>query len=249
MSMVRSRRRQARSRRLFVPIWRMPRWKYPTPWRTGSQKDYGPGRRRRNPDAGPPDCRRGPGINEDVIVNVTLLGGGFGRKSKPDYVAEVARRARSVPRSDAGPARTTSARYYHAARCAAPRTALDQDGRANAWLHRTGDWRHSAGYRLRQRRAGQGADMPYDIPNVRCENGAVTKTMSALAGIAPSTTSRMPSRSARLSTSPPPRRAGPGRLCARLLGPPRLDLKALGVVVDYRITCVDQLLPKSPIST
>ena len=30
-------------------------------------------------------CRRG-----DVTVNVTLLGGGFGRKSKPDYVAEAA---------------------------------------------------------------------------------------------------------------------------------------------------------------
>ena len=27
---------------------------------------------------------------EDVICNVTLLGGGFGRKSKPDYVAEAA---------------------------------------------------------------------------------------------------------------------------------------------------------------
>ena len=28
--------------------------------------------------------------NEDVTCNVTLLGGGFGRKSKPDYVAEAA---------------------------------------------------------------------------------------------------------------------------------------------------------------
>jgi isoquinoline 1-oxidoreductase beta subunit len=27
---------------------------------------------------------------EDVICHVTLLGGGFGRKSKPDYVAEAA---------------------------------------------------------------------------------------------------------------------------------------------------------------
>ena len=37
------------------------------------------------------------GINQsDVTVNVTLLGGGFGRKSKPDYVAEAAYLARAV---------------------------------------------------------------------------------------------------------------------------------------------------------
>ena len=37
------------------------------------------------------------GINEtDVTVNVTLFGGGFGRKSKPDYVAEAALLSRMV---------------------------------------------------------------------------------------------------------------------------------------------------------
>src|SRR6266851_4994469 len=33
---------------------------------------------------------------EDVTVNVTLLGGGFGRKSKPDYVAEAALLSRRI---------------------------------------------------------------------------------------------------------------------------------------------------------
>mgnify|MGYP003693669873 CR=1 FL=1 len=33
---------------------------------------------------------------EDVICHVTLLGGGFGRKSKPDYVAEAAVLAKNL---------------------------------------------------------------------------------------------------------------------------------------------------------
>jgi len=35
---------------------------------------------------------------EDVICHVTLLGGGFGRKSKPDYVAEAAVLSKRVGR-------------------------------------------------------------------------------------------------------------------------------------------------------
>jgi isoquinoline 1-oxidoreductase beta subunit len=58
------------------------------------------------------------GINEaDVTVNVTLLGGGFGRKSKPDYVAEAAVLSRMV----GAPVKVTWTReddikhdYYHA---------------------------------------------------------------------------------------------------------------------------------------
>jgi isoquinoline 1-oxidoreductase beta subunit len=58
------------------------------------------------------------GINEtDVTVNVTLLGGGFGRKSKPDYVAEAAVLSRMV----GTPVKVTWTReddiqhdYYHA---------------------------------------------------------------------------------------------------------------------------------------
>ncbi len=33
---------------------------------------------------------------EDVTCHVTLLGGGFGRKSKPDYVAEAALLSKQV---------------------------------------------------------------------------------------------------------------------------------------------------------
>jgi len=69
--------------------------------------------------------------------------------------------------------------YYHAICAQHLEAALDQDGRANAWLHRTvspaieatfqPDIVYGSGDEL-----GQGVvDMPYDIPNVRCENGAV----------------------------------------------------------------------------
>ena len=122
------------------------------------------------------------GINEtDVTVNVTLLGGGFGRKSKPDYVAEAAVLSRMV----GAPVKVTWTReddiqhdYYHAICAQHLEAALDHDGRANAWLHRTvfpaieatfqPEIVYSSGGEL-----GQGVvDMPYDIPNVRCENGA-----------------------------------------------------------------------------
>src|SRR5258707_6492282 len=54
---------------------------------------------------------------EDVTVNVTLLGGAFGRKSKPDYIAEAALLSRRVE----APVKVTWTRedeirhdYYHA---------------------------------------------------------------------------------------------------------------------------------------
>src|SRR6266481_6341085 len=122
------------------------------------------------------------GINEaNVTVNVTLLGGGFGRKSKPDYVAEAALLSRMV----GGPVKVTWTReddiqhdYYHAVCAQHLEAALDQDGHANAWLHRTvfppieatfqPDIVYGSGGEL-----GQGVvDMPDDILNVRCENGA-----------------------------------------------------------------------------
>src|SRR5207237_10028765 len=44
-----------------------------------------------NPQAAQASIAQELGIpKENVICNVTLLGGGFGRKSKPDYVAEAA---------------------------------------------------------------------------------------------------------------------------------------------------------------
>ena len=122
------------------------------------------------------------GIPEsDVIVNVTLLGGGFGRKSKPDYIAEAAWLSRAV----GAPVKVTWTRedeirngYFHAIAAQHLEAALDPNGRATAWLHRTAfpaiesTFQPNVTYGSAGE-LGQGVtDMPYDIPNVRCENGA-----------------------------------------------------------------------------
>ena len=194
------------------------------------------------------------GINEaDVTVNVTLLGGGFGRKSKPDYVAEAALLSRMV----GGPVKVTWTReddiqhdYYHAICAQHLEAALDQDGRANAWLHRTvfppieatfqPDIVYGSGGEL-----GQGVvDMPYDIPNVRCENGAVANHVRI--GWYRSVYN-IPHAFAVCSFADELAVAAgkdPVEYLRELLGPPRtLDLKALGVVVDYPNYGVDQLAP------
>ena len=121
------------------------------------------------------------GIDQsDVTVNVTLLGGGFGRKSKPDYVAEAAFLSRAV----GAPVKVTWSReddlahgYYHAIAAQHLEAGIDANGKPVAWLHRsafpsiastfTADTVYGSAGEL-----SQGVvDMPFDIPNVRCENG------------------------------------------------------------------------------
>jgi isoquinoline 1-oxidoreductase beta subunit len=120
---------------------------------------------------------------EDVTVNVTLLGGGFGRKSKPDYVAEAALLSRQIR----APVKVTWTRedeiqhdYYHAICAQHLEAGIAADGRATAWLHRTvfpaiestfqPNVTHGSAGELQQ----GVTDMPYAIANVRCENGAAS---------------------------------------------------------------------------
>jgi isoquinoline 1-oxidoreductase beta subunit len=117
---------------------------------------------------------------EDVTVNVTLLGGAFGRKSKPDYVAEAA----LLSRAAGAPIKVTWTRedeiqhdYYHAICAQHLEAGLDAQGHASAWLHRTvfpaiestfqPNVTHGSAGELQQ----GVTDMPYAIANVRCENG------------------------------------------------------------------------------
>jgi isoquinoline 1-oxidoreductase beta subunit len=77
---------------------------------------------------------------DDVVVHVTLLGGGFGRKSKADFVAEAAFLAR-----EAGvPVRVQWTRtddiqhgYYNTVNTQRLRAGLDAAGKVVAWHHRT----------------------------------------------------------------------------------------------------------------
>jgi isoquinoline 1-oxidoreductase beta subunit len=121
------------------------------------------------------------GINQDkVTVNVTLLGGGFGRKSKPDYVAEAAFLARAVD----APVKVTWTReddlahdYYHAIAAQHLEAGLDANGKAVAWLHRTvfpsiqSTFTAGTVYGADGELSQGVVDVPFDIPNIRCENG------------------------------------------------------------------------------
>jgi len=117
---------------------------------------------------------------ESVICHVTLLGGGFGRKSKPDYVAEAAVLSKKVGR----PVKVVWSReddikfgYYNAVAAMYMKAAVNEKGIPQAWLQRSvfppitsifdvkavyGDPGH----------LGQGwTDVPFDVPNLRVENG------------------------------------------------------------------------------
>jgi isoquinoline 1-oxidoreductase beta subunit len=78
---------------------------------------------------------------EDVTVNVTLLGGGFGRKSKPDFFVEAGLLSKAV---DGQPVKVTWTRdddlqhsYYHTVSVERLEAGLDASGKPVAWLHRS----------------------------------------------------------------------------------------------------------------
>src|SRR5260221_9232393 len=77
---------------------------------------------------------------EDVICHVTLLGGAFGRKSKPDYVAEAAVLSKKLGK----PVKVVWSReddikfgYYNAVAAMYMKASLDAKGKPTAWLQRS----------------------------------------------------------------------------------------------------------------
>lgn len=122
------------------------------------------------------------GINpEDVVVNVTLLGGAFGRKAKPDFVIE----AVDISRQTRTPIQLTWTReddmrhdYYHANCAQHYAAALDDSGMPVAWLQRTAFPSLRSAFESDRTMAtagelGQGfTRLPFRVPNLRCENVA-----------------------------------------------------------------------------
>jgi isoquinoline 1-oxidoreductase beta subunit len=117
---------------------------------------------------------------EDVICHVTLLGGGFGRKSKPDYVAEAAVLSKKLGR----PVKVVWTReddvkfdYYNAVAAMYLKAAVDDKGKPTAWLQRsvfppiTSIFDVNAVYGDPPHLAQGWTDLPYDLPNIRIENG------------------------------------------------------------------------------
>ena len=117
---------------------------------------------------------------EDVICHVTFLGGGFGRKSKPDYVAEAAVLAKKVGR----PVKVVWTReddikfdYYNAVAAMYMKAALGAEGKPTAWLQRSVFPPISSIFDVKAVYGDPGhlqqgwTDVPFDIANLRVENG------------------------------------------------------------------------------
>ncbi len=116
----------------------------------------------------------------DVIVNVTLLGGGFGRKSKGDYVTEAARLAKATGH----PVRVQWTReddirhsFYHTTSVERIEAAVDAEGRVTGWRHNSvaptilSTFAPDPGHQFNIENGMGHVDVPFDIPNIRCDNG------------------------------------------------------------------------------
>jgi isoquinoline 1-oxidoreductase beta subunit len=120
------------------------------------------------------------GVAEDrVTVNVTLLGGGFGRKSKPDFVVEAAFLAKET----GAPVRVQWTRdddvrhgYYNAVNAQRLRAGLDAKGEVVAWHHRTAFTPIGSTFDPSIDEPGPGdlsqgvLDLALAVPNVRAES-------------------------------------------------------------------------------
>lgn len=116
---------------------------------------------------------------DKVTINVTFLGGGFGRKSKPDYIVE----AVIVSKSINAPVQVVWTReddikhgYYHTVSSQYMKASLDAQGNVSGWLHRfafpsimsTFDSKvdYPDGWEV-----SSASDIPFDIKNMKIEIG------------------------------------------------------------------------------
>jgi isoquinoline 1-oxidoreductase subunit beta len=132
-----------------------------------------------NPQGAREEVAKALGIPlEKVTVHVTLLGGGFGRKSKPDYCVEAALLAKQA----GAPVKVTWSRedeiqhaYYHTVTAQHLEAGLDTNARVTAWLHRSAFPPIGSTFAPNQKSPSAGelgmgvVDMPFAIPNIQCE--------------------------------------------------------------------------------
>ena len=117
---------------------------------------------------------------EDVTCNVTLLGGGFGRKSKPDYAAEAAILSKKLSK----PVKVVWSReddvqhdFYHSSGGMYLKAAVAANGKPTAWLQRSvfpsigTTFDDTAQYAMDLEMGMGWIDLPFDIANHQAENG------------------------------------------------------------------------------
>ncbi len=116
---------------------------------------------------------------ENITINVMLLGGAFGRKSKSDFVVEAVALSQKIK----APVQVVWTReddikhsFYHAQNAQYLKGSLDENGKVTGWLHRvafpsiTSSFKpmsdYIAGFEL-----GMGfTNNPYEIENIQIEN-------------------------------------------------------------------------------
>jgi isoquinoline 1-oxidoreductase subunit beta len=121
---------------------------------------------------------------DDVTVNVTLLGGGFGRKSKCDFALEAATLSKSLGGT---PVKVVWTReddiqhsFYHAVSFQNVTAGLDSNGKVVAWRHRSVAPSLMSNFmpdphRESSLELGLGLiDTPFNVPNLRLETGEAT---------------------------------------------------------------------------
>ncbi len=128
------------------------------------------------------DVAKALGIKpEEMTVHNTLLGGGFGRKSKCDYAIEAALLSKDI---GGAPVKVVWTReddirhdFYHTVTADRFEAGLDASNKVIAWRHRSAaptfmsnfvpDPKHPSMIEL-----GMGwVDTPFDVPNIRMESG------------------------------------------------------------------------------
>ncbi|MEM8799941.1 MAG: molybdopterin cofactor-binding domain-containing protein [Pseudomonadota bacterium] len=117
---------------------------------------------------------------EQVEMNITLLGGGFGRKSKPDFIVEAA----LISKMADAPVKVIWSReddlhhgYYHAMSVQRIAAKVNEDGTPKEWHHRSVfpsimETFNPAVERPSKLEVSLGLiDLPFQIPNVQIETG------------------------------------------------------------------------------
>ncbi|MDW5288060.1 xanthine dehydrogenase family protein molybdopterin-binding subunit [Formosa sp. PL04] len=118
-------------------------------------------------------------INEEnVTINVTLLGGGFGRKAKPDYVVEATMISKAIQK----PVQVVWSReddiqnsYYHTLASQHLKGSLDANGNVTGWLHRFGIQSIASTFKPgtdspQAWEVGSATQVPFDVPNMQIES-------------------------------------------------------------------------------
>ncbi|MEY4905345.1 MAG: hypothetical protein RLZZ292_3160, partial [Bacteroidota bacterium] len=116
---------------------------------------------------------------EKVTINITFLGGGFGRKSKPDYILEAVALSKAIN----APIQVVWTReddikhgYYHTVSAQYMKASLDAKGNVTGWLHRfalpsiMSTFMPGVDY-AQDWEIASASDVPLDIKNFKVEVG------------------------------------------------------------------------------